>query len=627
MLTHLTFRMVSLTRRAKIGHLTKILSCREFHHRQFREKKERTLSYGYGFPEDPLCCQTIGEALKEAVQETPDKTFLSFPHQDLEVSFKQLYDDSCKLSSVLQSMGVKKGDRVGIWSPSRYEWVVTQFGTSLMGAILVNVNPGYREKEFSYCMNLVGCNTIIFCQSFKSSDYSNIIDNLSPGILKNVSSSGRLEKPNKALPHLKNIICLDASSQDEKNIAPVNIPRFNDLLKSSVKNETQEEELTFDDSINIQFTSGTTGYPKAAVLSHHNIVNNAYFAGKVFLGGLSDPVVICVPNPLYHCFGCVNGVMSGLLFRSQVVVPAPTAVPSKTLSAIDRYKCNIVYGTPTMFVDLLTEKFSDRHSKYTGNSIERAIMSGAPCPEETIAKVRSHVFPAIKHVLIPYGSTECSPVITMVPPNAPKEYLNTTVGLPLEHNEVKVADPETGKVVPIGVRGEVMTRGYITFQGYYGQEDKTREVIDERTKWYKTGDLGVMNKEGYLSITGRIKDMIIRGGENIYPREIEDFLLTSDLVSDVNVIGVNDERMGEEIAAFLVLKENVKLDEDSVRQQLRSFCKGNIAHFKIPKYFFFVKDFPRTVTMKVQKHRLKDMAVEILKRQQSDQDQQKQKVV
>jgi fatty-acyl-CoA synthase len=596
-----------------------IVCCRNFHHRQFQEPRERIVSYAYGFPEDPLSCQTLGEALKEAVSETPDKPFLSFPHQDIGVSFKKLYEDASRLASNLQSMGIKKGDRVGIWSPNRYEWVVTQFATALFGAILVNVNPGYRELEFKYCVNLVGCKTLIFCQSFRSSDYSKILDNLSNGILQDVNSSGTLERPSPIIPSLKNFICLDVDSKlGEKDTCPANVPRLSQLLASSVEEVYPEEALTFDDPINIQFTSGTTGHPKAALLSHHNIVNNAYFAGKVFLKGLNEPIVICVPNPLYHCFGCVNGVITGLLFRSQVVVPAPTAIASKTLATIDKYKCNIVYGTPTMFVDLLSEKLSDsgKGSQHKGDSIERVIMSGAPCPEEIIVKVRNHVFPSIKSVLIPYGTTECSPVITMVPHDAKPEYMNTTVGPPIEHNEVKVSDPETGKVVRIGVRGEVSCRGYTTFQGYYGQEDKTREVIDSKNGWYKTGDLGVMNKDGYLSITGRIKDMIIRGGENIYPREVEDFLLTYDLVKDCNVVGIPDERMGEEVAAFLVLREDLKgIDHDSIKQQIRSFCKGRIAHFKIPQFFFFVSDFPRTVTMKVQKHKLKELAVEMLKKQ------------
>ena len=583
------------------------------------------MSYAYGLPQDPLSCQTIGQVLQESVESVPDKVFLSFPHQGLEITFKELYTDAQKLASSLKTMGVSKGDRLGIWSPNRYEWVVTQFATALMGVVLVNVNPGYREKELSYCMNLVECSTLIFCQSFRSSNYSDIINNLSPGILSSVSSStGAITSENKALPYLKHLICLDASlSNDEKNTVPSNVPRFSHLIKSTSCEEKLLEDdhsLTFDDAINIQFTSGTTGQPKAAVLSHHNIVNNGYFAGKAFLGGLSDPIIICVPNPLYHCFGSVNGVMSGLLFRSQVVVPAPTAVGVKTLRAIDNYKCNIVFGTPTMFIDILREKNSSDGSKFSGKSIERAIMSGAPCPPETIARVKAEAFLSCQNVLIPYGSTELSPVVTMVLNDAPKEYINTTVGLPLEHSEVKVADPETGKVLPVGSRGEVMARGYINFLGYYKQPDKTNEVIDDR-RWYRTGDLGVMNKDGYLSITGRIKDMIIRGGENIYPREIEDYLLTNDLVADVNVVGVPDERLGEEIAAFIVVKEGV-LEDDSTRNQLKSFCRGNIAHFKIPKYFFFLKAFPRTVTMKVQKHKLKEVAVDILQKKNLNQQKQ-----
>ena len=585
---------------------------RTYHHQENKEEKERRVSYAYGLPQDPLSCQTIGELLTEVVGEIPDKTFISFPHQRLDVSFKKLYDDSQKLAASLKQMDVSKGDRVGIWATNRYEWVVTQFATSLMGAVLVNVNPGYRARELLYCLNLVECNTLIFGQSFKSSNYSEMIDSLSPGILKSVSqTSGRISSMSDQLPHLKNLICLDVSGDEEKNTAPVNVPRFNHFIASSrdVSEKIEDASLTFDDAINIQFTSGTTGHPKAALLTHHNIVNNAYFSGKVYIPGLMNPPVICVPNPLYHCMGCVNGVMSGLLFRSHVVFPTPVPVASKILQVIDEYQCNVVHGTPTMFIDFLREN-SNEKNKYSGKSMEVAIMSGAPCPPETIARIKSQVFPNCQQVLIPYGSTEISPVATMTRRDSPPEYIDSTVGIPLEHNEIKVADPETGRVLPIGVRGEVMTRGYNTFLGYYKQPEKTKEVVDDR-RWYKTGDLGVMNKDGYLSITGRIKDMIIRGGENIYPREIEDVLLSFNLVSEVNVVGVPDERMGEEVAAFIVLKDSTAQDE-SVKDSIKSHCKANMAHFKVPKYIFFLHEFPKTATMKVQKHKLKEIASQLL---------------
>jgi fatty-acyl-CoA synthase len=504
-------------------------------------------------------------------------------------------------------MGVKKGDRVGIWSIDRYEWVVTQFATALIGAVLVNVNPGYREKELEYCLNLVECNTLVYCQSYKTSNYSQILDNLSPGILSSGTSRSR------NLSNLKNIICLESNIEHDRETAPVNVPRFYELLKDTEELEFKiEENPTFDDAVNIQFTSGTTGHPKAAVLTHHNIINNAYIQGKVYLGRLEERRdVICVPNPLYHCMGCVNGVLTGLLHGSHVVFPAATSTPKRTLESIDKYSCTSVWGTPTMYIDLLREK-SKTPDQYSGRSIEVALMSGSPCPPETISRIKAEVFPSCKHILIPYGTTECSPVITMTRCDSPKQYKTTTVGLPLEHLEVKIADSESGNVLPLNTLGEVMCRGYSTFLGYYKQEDKTREVIDDR-RWYRTGDIGIMNKEGYISITGRMKDMIIRGGENIYPREIEDFLLTNDMIADVNVIGVPDERMGEELAAFIILKPEYHEGEQSIKK-IKDYCKGKIAHFKIPKHVFFLATFPKTVTLKVQKHKLKDMAKDLMKK-------------
>lgn len=612
---------------------------------------------------EPLIAKTIPQVLNEAVASHPNKPFIVSRHQGLEKTFTDLDLDASRLALSFKSIGIGKGDRVGIWSPNCYEWVVTQFATAKIGAILVNVNPGYREKEFAYCANLVGIHTLIFSQSFKNSNYTQILDNLSPGILQQKDGLG---VTSSVLPSLTNLICLNLLSSNDKETAPGNIHRFDQLAfqgtispsassyppprktaettttttdptspssssassasSSSTSYSFTDEGLTFDDAINIQFTSGTTGNPKGACLSHHNIINNAYYAGKLFLTKLTSPTddgtdaVICVPNPLYHCFGSVNGVMSGLLFKSTVVLPAPTAEPTATLSAIDDFGCNVVYGTPTMYVDLLTKKkqhSSDKNStkKILGTSIRRGIISGAPCPLEVIQRITKECFSNVQ-MLIPYGATEMSPVITMTPPNAPDHLIHSTVGPPIEHVEVKIANPETGDVLPLGATGEVMARGFLTFVGYYNQPDKTSEALDNR-RWYHTGDLGIMNEEGYVSIVGRIKDMIIRGGENIYPREIEDFLLTHSSVIDINVVGVPDERMGEEICAFVIVKDKKasslsSTEQEEMKNELKSFCKGQISHFKIPKYIIFVDDFPRTVTMKVQKHRLKDMAKEML---------------
>lgn len=494
---------------------------------------------------------------------------------------------------------MKKGDRIGIWSPNSYEWVITQFAAAKIGAILVNVNPGYREKELEYCLNLAKCHTIITCQSFKSSNYFKILENVAPGITGMKDGIGI---HHDKFSFLKNLIFID----QKEETAPSNVTRFSQLLSSGSTDEFRvSDDITFDDAINIQFTSGTTGNPKGATLTHHNIINNSYFTGKRLLGGLQKKI-ICVPNPLYHCFGSINGVITGIMFNGTAVLPAPVASPKPTLIAIDKYACDIVYGTPTMFVDILNESTL---MNFKRTSIKRMVMSGAPCPVEAIKKLHS-TFPNLKLVSLPYGSTETSPVMTIPEPDIPEKYAYDTVGRVIEHVELKIADPETGKVLKRGEAGEVRSRGFSTFLGYWNEPEKTAEAVDSN-RWYKTGDIGIMNDEGYVLIVGRIKDMIIRGGENIYPREIEDFILSHPSVADINVVGIPDERMGEEVCACIILKNGLK-GSDEMSQDIRNFCRDKISHFKIPRYVLFVADFPRTITMKIQKHRLKDVAKEML---------------
>lgn len=445
-----------------------------------QNRPQNGVSYLYGLADEPLLPLTIPDVIRAAAAEVPDRAFVVSQHQDVSRSFAQLNQDANRLAHGLQKLGVKRGDRVGLWSPNSYEWVVTQFGTAKLGAIMVNVNPGYREKEFMYCANLVKCHTLIFAQKFKSSNYCDILNNVSPGIL---AEKDGLSLESKTLPDLRNLICLP-SFDGQADSAPANITRFTDILSSSSQQEFTDRTITFDDAINIQFTSGTTGNPKGATLSHHNTVNNAYFFGKRMLGGLKrgSDICICVPNPLYHCMGSVNGTLAAALFRSTVVLPAPTAQAPETLKAIHRFRSNVVYGTPTMFVDLLAQG----RKGLDLSSLERALMSGSPCPVETIQKVKTELFPACSLVSLPYGSTETSPVMTMPTPDVPEKYAYETVGRPLDHTEIKIADPETGAALPIGQSGEVMARGFHTFIGYWNQAEKTAEVLDDR-HWYHSG--------------------------------------------------------------------------------------------------------------------------------------------
>ena len=543
--------------------------------------------------------KTTHQVIEEAAVKWPQRPFIVSVQQDLEKTFRQVNEDSNRLASALLSIGVKKGDRVGIWSPNNYEWVVTQFGTAKIGAILVNVNPAYRVNEFVYCANLVGLSTLISCQKFKTSNYAEMLKTASPGIFDSLSDG--IGVTSKSLPSLKNVIYFG----DEGEPSPVK-SLFWDLLQANTEKEVKPSwRMDPEDVCNIQFTSGTTGNPKGAPLTHHGTINNACYSLLEYTGDTS----ICVPNPLYHCMGCVLGTLAGAILGNTVVLPAPVFTANSVLLAIEKYKCEAVVGTPTMYVDLLRENKIKRHDL---SSVKYIYMSGSPCPEKITREMKISLFPDLKRVIIPYGTTETSPVITLPRMSMPDEYEYKTVGSVLDHAELKIVNPENGQVLPRGETGEVWTRSVYVFPGYWEQADKTAEILDPRG-WYKTGDLGCMNDDGYVSINGRIKDMVIRGGENIYPREIEELLLTHEAVLDANVVGVTDERMGEELAACIILKSGLSGSEE-LKESIRSFCKGKISHFKIPRYILFVDDYPRTVTVKVQKNKLKDIAEQLIQR-------------
>lgn len=443
--------------------------------------KKGPVSYNYGIPRGPLLYKTIPQIINEAAEKWPERQFIISVHQELKKNFQQVNEDANRLASALLSIGVKKGDRVGIWSPNCYEWAVTQFGTAKIGAILVNVNPGYRENELIYCANLVGLSTLISFQQLKSSNYVKLLESASPCIFE--SSKSGIGVKSKVMSSLKNVIFIEDSSNE---IAPKTIARFWDLVNGNDKEEPKINwNIDPEDIWNVQFTSGTTGHPKGASLTHHGTINNAYFSSKDIL----EEIILCVPNPLYHCFGSINGSLGGAIYGNTIVLPAPVATASATLSALQDLKCFAVFGTPTMFVDLLRERKSNQLTSgksHDLSSVNYIYMSGSPCPEKITREMKKSLFPNLKRVIIPYGTTEVSPVITIPRVNVSDDYEHTTVGLPLDHSEVKIVDPQTGVTLPLGETGELWTRSIYVFPGYWNQPEKTAETIDNRG-WYKTG--------------------------------------------------------------------------------------------------------------------------------------------
>ncbi|KAI1278753.1 Medium-chain acyl-CoA ligase ACSF2, mitochondrial [Halotydeus destructor] len=543
------------------------------------------LSYAFGVCDEPLRCETIPEILKMSVTKHSDQLAIVSMHQGIEKTYSQFDEDVSRFASALSGLSVAKGDRVCIWSTNCYEWVVTQFSAAGLGAILVNVNPGYRDKELSYCLNLVGCHTLISGQRFKSTNYVEILERASPGITGITGSS----VTSSTIPSLKNLVYIDS----DDDIAPSSITRFSQLLKSADRRPEVNEQLSMDDIINIQFTSGTTGAPKGAAMSHFNYVNNTHFLSKRMFSGLSK-IIICLPNPLYHTFGSILGTLMGLLSGGTIVLPAPVPVISESIKAIEKYGCTIIYGTPTMYTDILQSLDSNPRKL---DSLETAIVSGAPCPPEVACRLKNE-FPSLKFVGIPYGATETSPVITCTEPSECFEANLDNVGMALDHIEVKLID-SNGFIVPRASPGEILSRGHNVMVGYWNQTEKTQEVIDS-ARWYHTGDIGIMAENGSLYIIGRLNDLVIRGGENIYPREVENAILAHPHIADVNVVGVPDERFGEELCACVIMKPGFL---DSTSNDIRDFLTE-----KIPKYVLVLDDFPRTATMKVQKSQLRELA-------------------
>ncbi|MFP6685718.1 MAG: AMP-binding protein [Polyangiaceae bacterium] len=534
----------------------------------------RRPSYASGASTLPLLGETIPAVLRSTVARWPDRDALVVRSQDYRANYQQLWDQVEKAARALLALGTKKGDRVGIWSPNRYEWVIVQFATARIGAILVNINPAYKATELRHALAQSGVSVLLLAKAFRMTSYSEI-----------------LERVRGELPELRRAIVID----DE----------WDELMKQGeavpVEDvETIERTLQFDDPINIQYTSGTTGAPKGATLSHHNILNNAYFIGQTLRYTEEDRV--CIPVPFYHCFGMVIGNLACVARGATMVAPGEAFDPGEVLETVEAERCTSLYGVPTMFIAMLAH---DAIGTRDLSTLRTGVMAGSPCPVEVMKQVKSKM--NMSQVTIAYGMTETSPVSTQTAVDDPLDKQVGSVGRVHPHVEIKIIDPESAAVVPRGERGEFCTRGYCVMLGYWNDQDASRGAIDP-AGWMHTGDLATMDDEGYVNIVGRIKDMIIRGGENLYLREIEEYLYTHPSIEDAQVIGVPSKKYGEEVMAWLKLKEGESLTDEA----LTAFCKDNIASFKIPRYWKIVDAFPMTVTGKIQKFKMREAAIEEL---------------
>jgi fatty-acyl-CoA synthase len=551
-------------------------------------------SYVSGTSEVPLLGLTIGDMFDQIADRYPDNEALVSRHQNLRYRYRELKAEVDRCARALMALGVSKGQRIGIWAPNCAEWAIVQFATSKLGAILVNINPSYRLNEVQYALRQSGCTWLVIAPEFKTSDYTGMIHELVPELA--ASRVGSLAAAQ--LPDLRAVVRLG------EDVSPGMLP-WGELLAlaGSVSTDDlarRQREQEFDDPINIQYTSGTTGYPKGATLSHHNILNNGYFVTELLR--FTDRDRLLIPVPLYHCFGMVMGNLGCVTHGATMVYPSGGFEATAVLEAAQAERATALYGVPTMFIAALNHP---DFARYDLSSLRTGIMAGSPCPVEVMKQVKELMH--MDDVAIAYGMTETSPVSTQTRIGAPLAKQVGTVGQVHPHVQIKVVDPATGQAVPIGVRGELCTRGYSVMLGYWNNDEATRGAIDA-ARWMHTGDLATMDDEGYLNIVGRIKDMIIRGGENVYPREIEEFLYRHPKVQDVQVIGVPDIRFGEEVMAWVRLREG----QEATAEEIRDYCRGKIAHYKIPRYVKFVDGFPMTVTGKVQKFVMRESSVKEL---------------
>jgi fatty-acyl-CoA synthase len=550
-------------------------------------------SYVHGVSKKPLLGETLGANFDAAVEKWADQDALIVRHQNIRWTYLELQNKVNAFAAGLVSLGLQPGDRVGVWSPNNSEWVVTQYATAKAGIILVNINPAYRIAELEYAINKVGCKALILAASFKSSNYIAMVEELAPEISK--SKPGEINSIR--LPTLKTVIQIEGETNDGY-FDFEQIPTLAST-KDHQRIENLSDQLQFDDPINIQFTSGTTGFPKGATLTHFNVLNNGYFTGEGLK--LSSNDKLCVPVPLYHCFGMVLSNVAALTHGTALVYPAEAFDPLTVLETVEAERCTALHGVPTMFI---AELGHPRFKEFDLSSLRTGIMAGSPCPIEVMRRVVEEMH--CNEMIIAYGMTETSPIITLSETDDPIEKQVTTVGRIFPHVEVKIID-DIGRIVAPGETGELLARGYNVMQGYWDDPDLTAESIDV-AGWMHTGDLATMDVEGFCNIVGRVKDMVIRGGENIYPREIEEYLYRYSKINDVQVFGIPDVKFVEELCAWIILKSGETATEDDIR----GFCQGQIAHYKIPRYIRFVDSFPMTITGKVQKFAMRDAMIEEL---------------